>query len=190
MIQQAVYFFQDVNSMLGKYKFRIIHIWLSRGFCGILLYRMERGLYLGLGKTYKFIRIFFIPLFNLMQAYSNIDIHYEADIKGGIKILHPSTGIVVSGCSKIGKNLTLTGGNIIGAKGKCKAGDLKTGDNCTLGANAVVLGPIQLGNNINIGACACVTKSFAFDSITLAGVPASIIKHSEIQLETLENTIN
>lgn len=103
--------------------------------------------------------------------------HYKADVKGGLSILHASAGIVISGFSVIGQNLTLTGGNVIGSRPGCKFGDIKIGDNCMLGANAVVLGPIELGNNIKIGAAACVIKSCLSDGATLIGVPAKQISH-------------
>ena len=91
--------------------------------------------------------------------YSNLDIHYKADIKGGLLVLHPSVGIVISGQAKIGKNLTLTGGNVIGAKRKTKKGEFEIGDNCNFGANATLIGPVVIANNISIGASACVIKN-------------------------------
>lgn len=106
--------------------------------------------------------------------YSNLDIHYKADIKGGLLILHPAVGVVISGQAVIGENLTLTGGNIIGAKKNCEAGSFKIGDNCSFGANATLIGPLIIGNNIQIGASACVVKSFKQDNLMLVGVPAEI----------------
>lgn len=175
MVKQVQYFGQDVAKMLGKYKIRILHIWLSRVFWGILLYRTERGMYLLLGKPYEIIRVLFVPIFNLIQAYSNIDLHYKADIKGGLSILHASAGVVISGFAVIGSNITLTGGNVIGSRPGCKFGDIKIGDNCMLGANAVVLGPIELGSNIKIGAAACVVKDCLLEGATLIGVPAKMV---------------
>ena len=122
---QIKFFIENLNRMLGKYKIRILLIWLSRVFWGIIIYRLERSLYLLFPKVYGIIRVPFIPVFNLIQMYSNLDIHYKADIKGGLLILHPSVGIVISGQAKIGKNLTLTGGNVIGAKRKTKKVSLK-----------------------------------------------------------------
>lgn len=101
-----------------------------------------------------------------------MDINYKADIKGGLKVLHLSVGIVISGLSIIGENLTLTGGNIIGGRAGTKARGIIIGDNCHLGANAVILGPIILGNNINIGASACVIHFCEIDNTILVGVPA------------------
>ena len=172
MKQQFLYFLKDVKRMLGKYKIRILHVWLSRSFVGIFLYRFERGCYLTFGRGYEYLRIIFIPFINMLQAYSNLDLHYKADIGGGMSILHPSAGVVVSGMSIIGSNLTLTGGNVIGLKAKCKRGDFVIGNNCSLGANAVILGPVILSDNINIGALACVTKNCLIPGTTLVGVPA------------------
>lgn len=174
MKQQFSYFTQDIRRMLGKRKIRILHIWMSRSFWGVLLYRIERGFLISFGKPYEIIRIVFLPLINLIQAYSNVEIHYKADIKGGLSILHPSMGVVISGKSIIGFNLTLTGGNVIGISKKCTVGEFVLGDNCNLGANAVVLGPVKIGNNIKIGALACVTRDFLESGVTLVGVPAKI----------------
>ena len=158
--------------MLGKHKVRIFHIWISRVFWGVIIYRIERGLFLLIGKPYEKIRVLFIPVFSMIQAYSNIDLSYKSDIKGGLLVLHPSVGVVISGLSVIGKNITLTGGNIIGARPGCKYGEIMIGNNCSLGANAVVLGPVKLANDITIGASACVVKDCLTDKSTLVGVPA------------------
>jgi serine acetyltransferase len=119
---------------------------------------------------YKFIRILFSPFFYLLQIISNCDIHHKAEIQGGINIHHPSAGIVISGKAKIGEMLTLTGGNIIGVKGGSKG--IVIGNNCNIGANACIIGPLQLGNNIKIAAMACVVKSFHDNNLSLIGVPA------------------
>ncbi len=169
---QLTYFFQDIRRMLGKYKIRILHIWLSRVFWGILIYRIERSLFLVFGKYYGILRVPLIPVFNIFYAYSNLDINYRASIKGGILVLHPAVGVVISGQSVIGKNLTLTGGNVIGAKKTCETGTFVIGDNCNFGANATLIGPVIIGNNIHIGASACVVKDCTDDGSVLIGVPA------------------
>ena len=169
---QFKYFISDINRLLGKRKIRIIHIWLSRIFVGIILYRFERSLFLIFNNLYGILRIPFSPFFYLLQAYSNIDIHYKSEIKGGLLILHPSLGIVISGQASIGKNLTLTGGNLIGAKINCKKDSFVIGDNCTFGANATLIGPLILSNNIIIGASACVVNSCIQENSVLIGVPA------------------
>ena len=169
---QFKYFITDVKRLLGKRKIRIIHIWMSRAFVGIFLYRFERSLFLIFNKFYGILRILFLPIFYLLQSYSNIDIHYKANIKEGLLILHPSLGIVISGQVSVGKNLTLTGGNLIGTKKNIESKSFVIGNNCTFGGNATLIGPLILSNNITIGASACVVKSYLDDNSILVGVPA------------------
>ena len=177
-MRQITYFKKDIIRMLGKHKIRILHIWLSRSFWGIFLYRFERSLFLLFGNFYKFLRIPFIPVQLLLQSYSNIDIHYKATIKGGLSILHPSVGCVISGQVVIGENLTLTGGNVIGIS-KSKGEGFILGNNCSLGANATIIGPLVLGDSINVGASACVVKSCLENGSILVGVPAEIVRPSK-----------
>ncbi len=176
MKQQFLYFIQDVKRMLGKKKYRVLYIWLNRAFLGVLLYRMERGFFLTFGKPYTVLRILFLPLINMIHAITNIDIHYFSNIGGGLVILHPAIGVVISGKAIIGSNLTLTGGNVIGINKTTKMGTFVIGKNCEVGANAVILGPIMLGDNIKIGALACVTKDCLMPNSILVGVPAQIKK--------------
>jgi|SRR5690554_4880167 len=171
---QIRYFAEDIQRMLGRNKIRILHIWLSRTFAGVFLYRLERSLFLVFGKAYGYLRIPLIPIFNIIQAYSNIDIHYKSNIKGGISILHSSVGCVISGKAKIGRNLTVTGGNIIGINKKGGESDFIIGNNCSLGANATIVGPLILSDNIIIGASACVVKDCLIDGAILIGVPAQV----------------
>ena len=169
-MSQLNFFKKDLIRMLGKEKWRIFILFFSKAFLGLFWYRIDRSLYLLLGKKYRFFRLIFTPLFYLLQAYTNIDIHYEATIGPGILILHPSVGIVISGQAKIGANLTLTGGNVIGMSSK--KGFYIIGNNCSLGANACIIGPLKLGDNISIGAMACVIKTYDADNLTLVSVPA------------------
>jgi serine acetyltransferase len=174
-MKQVRYFYADVLRMLGKNKWRILILFLSRIFAGVFWYRVDRSLFLMMGKNYRFFRILLSPVFYLVQAYSNIDIHYESDIGPGLLILHSSGGIVISGNARIGKNLTLSGGNIIGLNKNSTSTEFRIGDGCYLGANACVIGPLVLGNKANVGACACVVKSFFDDNLTLVGVPAKVL---------------
>ena len=49
------------------------------------------------------------------------------------------------------------------------------GDNCYLGLNTIILGPITIGDNVTIGANSVVTKDIP-DNAVVGGVPAKIIK--------------
>ncbi len=54
-------------------------------------------------------------------------------------------------------------------------GRLKIGNNCWIGAKAVILKDVELGDGCVVGAGAVVTKSFPAGSI-IAGVPAKLIR--------------
>lgn len=116
MFKQLQYFAKDYIRAAGKNKMRLLFIWMSWGIIGLFVYRLERGLYLSIGKPYKYLRLLFLPFLNFIQAISRLDIPYTADIGPGIIILHPVMGITINGSSIIGKNLTLTGGNILGLR--------------------------------------------------------------------------
>ena len=100
-----------------------------------------------------------------------MDIHYKAKIQGGLLVLHPAVGIVISAKVTIGRNITLVGGNVIGF-GSGDKEEFRIGNNCSLGANAVIIGPLILEDNIKIGASACVVKSCEIKGAILVGVPA------------------
>ena len=171
-------FFADTQRFLGRKKWRIVVMLFYIPYWAVLWYRLERSLFLIFGSTYAVVRLPLTPIAYLLQSLSNLDLHYKADIGPGLLVLHPAVGVVVSGQAKIGKNLTLTGGNVIGATGHGPQGSYVIGDNCELGANAVIIGPLTLGNDIKVGACACVVKSFEGDGLTLLGVPAAPKRHS------------
>lgn len=175
MNNQFSFFLQDINRIINKRYYRVIIIFFLRSFWGVFLYRIERQFFILFGKYYRIIRLPFLPIISILQSFSNIDIHYKANIKGGISILHPSLGIVISGKVNVGNSLTLTGGNVIGFNKKSNNKIFNIGNNCNLGANAVIIGPIILGNDIVIGACACVTKNFETNFSILVGVPAKSI---------------
>ena len=174
-IQQFFYFVKDIDKNLGRNKIRLFLLVFSPVFWGLFKYRFDRFLSLLFGKFYVVIRLVFFPLFLVLEVYSRMDINFRADILGGLRILHTSVGIVISGNSIIGENLILTGGNIIGGKIE---GPILIGDNCSLGANATIIGPIKLGNGIKIGANACVVKDCLSDGVILVGVPAKPLSKS------------
>lgn len=129
------------------------------------------------GGNYKYIRILLLPLLQLVQSLSHLDINYNADIGPGILIHHSTMGVVISGHAVIGQNLTLVGGNVIGIDNTRKSNlPFCIGSNVFLGANAVIIGPVTIGNNVKIGASACVIKNVPSSSTNI-GVPSKTIVH-------------
>lgn len=136
-----------------------------------------------LGKAWGILRIFLFPLFLLFRLISvPHEIHYGAEIGKGLKILHPSLGIVISKYAVIGENLTITGGNCIGGRKSLAYGDLVLGNNIQLGANAVVLGPVRVGDHTKIGANALVIHDSPGNEV-LVGVPAHPVTQKIIMSE-------
>lgn len=91
----------------------------------------------------------------------------------GIKIWH-SGDIIINDDARIGKNLTIYPGCIIGHKNKGEVPII--GDNCFLGGGAKIFGKLRIGDNVTIAPNAVVTKDIPSNSI-VGGVPAKIIKH-------------
>ncbi len=94
----------------------------------------------------------------------------------GLSIPHYGT-IVVNPNARVGKNCRLHVGVNIGAS----AGNNKApiiGDNSYIGPGAILFGDIKIGNNVTIGANSTVNKSHEKEFVVLAGSPATIVKEN------------
>ncbi|HIE39356.1 MAG TPA: hypothetical protein EYP77_09870 [Anaerolineae bacterium] len=120
--EQIGFFVKDYRRQAGSKKLRMLYLWMSRTSVGILFYRIERMMFLLLGNRWKIIRIPLLPVLFPLYAYSNLEIAYSADIGPGISVLHASMGVTISSFATIGKNLTLTGGNVIGGRPEVRHG--------------------------------------------------------------------
>ena len=83
--------------------------------------------------------------------------------------------IIINSQSKIGEGCIFHGDNCVGNNGidnNCPV----LGKRVELGIGAKVIGGVTLADDVKIGANAVVTKSFTEPGITIAGVPAKIIK--------------
>lgn len=172
MLKQFKYFISDYKRFSAGSYLKGLYVWMNWGVIGIFFYRLERSLFLLVGrKTYRIIRVLLFPLLSIIQALSHIDISYLADIGPGVCVLHYSQGVVIAQNVVVGKNLTLSGGNIIGRKKNFEIGEYVVGDNVEMGVNSVIMGPVIIGDNVKIGALACVVRN-SESSVTLVGVPA------------------
>ena len=173
---QLVYLGIDLNGMVNRKRLRWFGIWFSGTTYDLISYRLDRFGFLLFKKSWRVIRLLFFPLFIVFHLFgAHHEIHYTADLGAGLKILHGALGVVVSGKTVAGKNLLLTGGNCIGVRSHLEQGDLILGNDVSLGANAVVLGPARVGDNVKIGAGAVVIDD-APDGAVLVGVPAKNIR--------------
>ncbi|AKM11508.1 hypothetical protein AB433_03340 [Croceicoccus naphthovorans] len=95
-----------------------------------------------------------IGLFMLEMSYSS-EVAISAKIGGGFYVPHPF-GIVIGSDIAIGRNVMILQNVTLGRRA---SGDTRTptiGDGVTIGAGAVVVGPIAIGNNATVAANALV----------------------------------
>ena len=88
---------------------------------------------------------------------------------------HGITGIFISHAAVIGKNCTILQNVTIGSsKGKAPV----IGDNCVIGAGAMIIGDVKVGDNVVIGANTTVVKDVP-DNTTVVNMPARYIPREE-----------
>ncbi len=87
----------------------------------------------------------------------------------GLMIMHHGS-IIVNPDARIGEYCTLHGNNCIGNNGKTNVVP-SIGNSFDLGVGACVIGNVKIGNEVTVGANAVVTKSFSDNSL-LVGIPA------------------
>lgn len=91
----------------------------------------------------------------------------------GFRLIHYGP-VVIHRFAKIGHNCTILHNVTIG---KTHKGVPNIGDNVTIGANAVIIGPISIGNNVMIGAGSVVVKDVP-DNVCIAGNYEKIVSYN------------
>jgi serine O-acetyltransferase len=98
----------------------------------------------------------------------------------GLAIVHYGL-VIVNPATRVGRNCRIHAGvNIGGAAHLLQPGDTncyspRIGHNVYIAPGAKLYGPIRIGNDCTIGANAVVTHSFPEDGLVIAGVPAKVI---------------
>lgn len=108
----------------------------------------------------------------ILKERLNCTIPLGANIGFGTLFKHPF-GLIINSKSIIGQNCTIRHNFTIGTIDLAgnKTPSPKIGNNCYIGANVSIFGPIEIGDNSVLGGGAVVTKSFPEGS-KLVGVPA------------------
>jgi serine acetyltransferase len=172
--EQLAHLAVETRGLVGRKPWRWGNVWFTDTFWTVASYRMSRAGHLALGRGWGVARIALTPaLFALRPWSGRCEIHYQADIGRGLRVLHPTLGVVISAKTVAGKDLVLVGGNCIGGRKALDAGDIHIGDNVLLGANAVVLGPITVGDDAKIGAGAVVVRDVPAGDVIRAPLGAS-----------------
>jgi putative colanic acid biosynthesis acetyltransferase WcaB len=123
--------------------------------------------------------LFWYPIFYKLFVHwlLCVELYPESIIGPGLQLMHIHS-LVVHPNTIIGKNCTLRQSTTIGVKLKADGNITSStpiiGDNVDIGANSVLLGPINIGNNAIIGAGAVVIRDIPANSIAV-GNPARIL---------------
>lgn len=113
----------------------------------------------------------------------------DAQIGAGLYIGHRGT-VIVNGEAVIGEDLNLSPGVVIGQENRGKrAGVPQLGNRVWIGANAVVVGRIQIGDDVLIAPGAYVNCDVPPHSIVL-GNPAKITKRDEATAGYIQNPVS
>ena len=95
----------------------------------------------------------------------NIDIDVKAKIGANLKIPHP-TGIVIGPGADIGNNCTISQGVTIGGNFN-NIGYQIIGHDSFLGAGSKILGNVKIGDNCIIGANAVITRNIHSNKVAV-----------------------
>lgn len=120
-----------------------------------------------------------LPYRIFFEFLLGIEIPPRAKIEGGLVIFH-GQGIVIHDKARIGRNCMLRHGITIGTSlSKVRADSNPCvptiGDNCNIGAGAIIIGDISIGDDASIGAGTVVTKSVPAGGV-IVGSPARLIQ--------------
>lgn len=125
--------------------------------------------YLNTGKKTRF---FFSKLMlSRLQVKTGIIINCNT-CGAGLSIAHMGP-IIINGGARIGENLRIHVGVIIGANNGFSP---VIGSNCYIGPGAKIFGNVKIADSVSIGAGAVVTKDCLEKDGVYVGVPASLIK--------------
>ena len=112
----------------------------------------------------------------LIRFVHNCAIFSETDIGVGTQFGYRGIGVVIHKRAVIGKNCSIAPNVTIG--GRSREYDVPViGDNVYIAGGAKVLGPITIGDDCVIGANAVVIKSMPANTMAV-GIPAKIIKEN------------
>jgi serine acetyltransferase len=172
--EQLRHLVHETHRLNGDKLWRWGGVWFTDSFWAVASYRLSRTAYLALGPGWPALRVVMAPALFAMRPWSGgCEINYRADIGPGLRVLHPTLGVVISGMTVAGQNLILVGGNCIGGRKALEHGGIRIGDNVTLGANAVVLGPVTVGDGVRVGAGAVVVRDVP-DGEIVVGAPGTL----------------
>lgn len=141
----------------------------------VLLIIFRYGQVINKLKIPKFLNyILSIPYYigNLLIIEGLLHCHFPRSIKiePGISLFHPY-GIMINRNTVIGKKVIIRNNVTLGVKHQGEPTFIQIGSGVDIGARAKILGSVSIGNDCKIGANAVVLRSYGDNNI-LVGIPA------------------
>ncbi len=168
-------FFATVHADIGRFREEedslraVIRGLCSQGFQALFVYRIFHWLYERRIPTQPF--RFFVE--RIIEIITGISIPAQAVIGKGLRI-HHFGGIIMHSTAVIGDHCTLYHGVTLGDRGGW-GGSPRVGNHVLIGAGAKLIGDIVVGDDCVIGANAVVNTSVPAGHIAV-GVPAAFKK--------------
>jgi serine O-acetyltransferase len=150
------------------------------GLWVMAVYRFGRWRY---GIRWRLLRVPFSFAYKVAFAFvlmaTGAELPCEAQLGRRVRIDHPQ-GLVVSGDVRMGDDVVLRNGVTIGLRRTGHRGSPVLGNRVDVGAGAKILGEITIGDDCSIGANAVVLTDVPPRSIAV-GVPAVIRPHKGLE---------
>ena len=147
--------------------------WAAQGFWALVVYRFGRWRY-GVRPLVlrKALSLIYRVAYKAVQIVCGIELPCEVELGRNFVIDH-SGGIVISGYAKFGDNCRIRNGVVVGLSRVDDPCAPVIGNNVDIGAGAKLLGRITIGDNCLIGANAVVICDVPANSVAV-GVPAVV----------------
>ena len=135
-----------------------------------------------------FVRLFYKFKLRVLTDKTQIQIPSNTQIGEGFYIGHHGR-IIINEKALIGKNVNVATGVTIGQENRGKRiGAPTIGDNCWIGANAVIVGNVKIGSDVLIAPLAFVNFDVPDHSVVI-GNPAKIIHRDNATEGYLNRTV-
>ncbi|MFX1309353.1 MAG: serine O-acetyltransferase [Promethearchaeota archaeon] len=133
------------------------------------------------------IKMPFVPryLSEITRELTGIEIHPGAEIGKDFFIDHGG-GVVIGETAKIGDNVTIYQGVVLGGSMTDPVKRHPTlGNNIVVGTGAKLLGPIRIGDNVKIGANSVVVRDVPPNSVVV-GVPGKVVSQEGKKIKMID----